>query len=166
MARRWIRRHRLSEEALFSGTYGLVLASTLAAALDDPNERADPGTDLLWLLFTVVAAAAAHGYARVIARRATAGGAPARGRVRTVLAEWPLVAAALPTVGMQLAAVAHWWPESTAVETALLFNTAALFGWGTWAARITGRTWPASCLAGSLDMVIGLAVIGANAAFK
>ena len=163
---RWIKRHRPPEQALFSGTYGLVLTSALAAALDSPGEHADPGSDLLWVLLTAVASAAAHGYAHVISRRPAAeGSGPARG-LRTVWKEWPLVAAALPTAAMLLAAAVGWWPESRAVESALVFNTVALFGWGTWAARIAGRGGFASCRAGSLDMVIGLVIIGANAVIK
>lgn len=162
----WIRRHRPSEQALFSGTYGLVLTSALVAALSEPGERSDPGTDLVWLLLTVVTSAAAHGYAHVIAHRAADDRATVRKALRTVWSEWPLIAAGLPTMGMLLAAVVGWWPESEAVNAALVLNTVALFIWGAWAARGAGRGRAASCRAGSLDMVIGLVIIGANAVIK
>lgn len=122
--------HRPPEQALFSVIYGLVLASALVAALDATGEKADPGPDALWVLLTALASGAAHGYARVIAQRASADGAATASRVRLVLAEWPLVAAVLPAVVILLAAVAGWWAEATAVDAALLFNTVALFGWG------------------------------------
>ncbi|MFF0160494.1 hypothetical protein ACFYRY_23635 [Streptomyces sp. NPDC005263] len=163
---RWIAQHRPPEQALFSGVYGLVLASALAAALDATGEKADPGADALWVLLTALASGAAHGYAHVIAQRASGDRAATTNRRQLVFAEWPLVAAVLPTVAMLLAAVAGWWAESTAVDVALVFNTVALFGWGTWAARSAGHGWPSSCLAGGLDMVIGLVIIIANALIK
>ncbi|MEE1760604.1 MULTISPECIES: hypothetical protein [unclassified Streptomyces] len=152
-----------SEQWLFSGIYGLVLASAMAAALDATGEEADPGADALWVLITALASGAAHGYAHVIAQRASGDGAATTSRLRSVFAEWPLVAAVLPTVGVLLAAVAGWWAEATAVDTALLFNTVALFGLGTWAARRAGQGWPSSCRAGGLDMLIGLVIIMLNA---
>ncbi|WEH12467.1 hypothetical protein [Streptomyces sp. VNUA24] len=152
-----------SEQWLLSGIYGLVLASAMVAALDAAGEEADPGSDALWVLITAVASGAAHGYAHVIAQRASVEGVAVTSRLRSVLAEWPLVAAVLPTVGMLLAAVAGWWAEATAVDAALLFNTVALFGLGAWAARRAGRGWPSSCRAGGLDMVIGLLIIMVNA---
>ncbi|WP_166026245.1 hypothetical protein [Streptomyces chilikensis] len=157
------RRHRPPEQWLFGGTYGLVLASAMISALDATGETADPGSDALWVLFTALASGAAHGYAHVIARRASAAGGAVASRLRSVLAEWPLVAAVLPTVGMLLAAVAGWWAEDTAVDVALLFNTVALFGLGASAARAAGRGWPSSCRAGAADMLIGLVIIAANA---
>ncbi|WFB11275.1 hypothetical protein LRS74_32740 [Streptomyces sp. LX-29] len=156
-------RRRPPEQWLFSGIYGLVLASAMVAALDATGETADPGSDALWVLLTALASSAAHGYAHVIAQRASVDGAATPSRLRSVLAEWPLVAAVLPTVGMLLAAVAGWWAEATAVDAALLFNTVALFGLGTSAARTAGHRWPSSCRAGCLDMLIGLVIISANA---
>lgn len=158
--------HRPQERSLFSGIYGLVLASALAAALDTTGEKADPGTDALWVLLTALTSAAAHGYAHVIAQRATADGTAGATRLRLVLAEWPLIAAVLPTMAILLTAEAGWWAETTAVDTALLFNTLALFTWGTWTARTAGHRWPPSCRAGALDMLIGLVIIIANALIK
>jgi hypothetical protein len=160
---RGILRRQPSEQWLFSGIYGLVLASAIATALDATGDEADPGADALWVLITALASGAAHGYAHVIAQRASAGGAVTTSRLRSVLAEWPLVAAVLPTVGILLAAVAGWWAEATAVDAALLFNTVALFGLGASAARTAGHGWPSSCRAGGLDMLIGLVIIMANA---
>ncbi|MFH8241260.1 hypothetical protein [Streptomyces sp. NPDC018321] len=156
-------RPRLAERWLFRGIYGLVLASALVAALDVPGEEADPGQDALWVLLTALAAGAAHGYAHVIAQRAATEGAARHGRTRAVLAEWPLVAAVLPTVLLLLGAEAQWWSEDAAAEVALLFNTVALFGLGVSAARTAGLGWPASCRAGVADMLIGLVVIAADA---
>lgn len=163
---RSILRRRLPEQSLFSGVYGLVLASALAAALDATGDKADPGPDVLWVLLTALASAAAHGYAHVIAQRASVDEADTTSRARLVLAEWPLVAAVLPTVLLLLTAVAGWWPEATAVDAALLFNTGALFGWGAWTARTAGHGWPSSCRAGGMDMLIGIVIIIANALIK
>ncbi|MET9762269.1 hypothetical protein ABZ016_24990 [Streptomyces sp. NPDC006372] len=156
-------RRRPSEQWLFSGIYGLVLASAMVAALDAGDEQADPGADALWVLITALASSAAHGYAHVIAQRASPDKAATTSRLRSVLAEWPLVAAVLPTLGILLAALAGWWAEATAADTALLFNTVALFGLGVWAARTAGHGWPSSCRAGGLDMLIGLVIIMVNA---
>ncbi len=152
-----------SDRWLFTAIYGLVLASALVAALDIPGEGAEPGQDALWVLLTALASAAAHGYAHVIAQRASADGPAAPGRLRAVLAEWPLVAAVLPTVAMLLAAVAGWWEEDTAADTALLLNTVLLFALGASAARAAGLGRLASSRAGFLDMLIGLLIIAADA---
>ncbi|GAB2943585.1 MULTISPECIES: hypothetical protein [Streptomyces] len=162
----WIARHRPPEQSLFNVIYGLVLASALVAALDPAGEKADPGPDALWVLLTALASAAAHGYAHVIAQRASGDGAPRARRLRLVLAEWPLVAAVLPTLALLLGAAAGWWAESVAVDVALLFNTVALFGWGVVAARTAGYGWPSAYRAGAMDMLIGLAIILANALIK
>ncbi|EFL29608.1 conserved hypothetical protein [Streptomyces viridochromogenes DSM 40736] len=162
VAPRAILRRQPSEQWLFSGIYGLVLASALVAALDAGGEEADPGADALWLLLTALASSAAHGYAHVIAQRASRDGSATASRLRSVLTEWPLVVAVLPTVALLLAAVAGWWAEATSADAALLFNTVALFCLGAWAARTAGHGWVSSCLAGGLDMLIGLVIIIAN----
>ncbi|MFB8119189.1 MULTISPECIES: hypothetical protein [unclassified Streptomyces] len=159
-------RYRPPEQPLFSVVYGLVLASALVAALDPAGEEADPGPDALWVVLTALAAGAAHGYAHVIAQRVSTDGTATASRLRLVLAEWPLIAAVLPTVGMLLAAAAGWWAEATAADTALLVNTVALFGCGTWAARTAGHSWPSSCRAGGMDMLIGLVIVAADALIK
>lgn len=152
-------------EAVFSGgTYGLVLASTLTAALTDESEQADPGSDLLWLFLAVLTTAAAHGYARSIADRAAGRTGGAARTLRAMAAEWPLVAAAVPATAMLLAAVAGWWAESTAADAALLVNAAALFAAGAWAARLAGCGRRRAALWGCADMALGVVVIIADAA--
>jgi hypothetical protein len=81
VAPKWISRHRPPEQSLFSGIYGLVLASALVAALDATGEMADPGSDALWVLLTALASGAAHGYAHVIAQRASIGRAATTSRL-------------------------------------------------------------------------------------
>ncbi|MFD6188840.1 hypothetical protein [Streptomyces sp. NPDC060275] len=154
---------RRPERWLFKGIYGLVLASALVAALDVPGGEAEPGQDALWVLLTALTSGAAHGYAHVIARRASGDGATRPSRVRAVLSEWPLAVAVLPTVAMLLAAEAGWWAEDTAADTALLLNTVLLFALGTSAARAAGLGRLSSCRAGALDMLIGLVIIAADA---
>ncbi|MFF0585012.1 hypothetical protein ACFYWD_03410 [Streptomyces sp. NPDC003781] len=155
---------RRPERWLFKGIYGLVLASALVAALDVPGGEANPGQDALWVLLTALTSGAAHGYAHVIAQRASGDGAAgASSRLRAVLAEWPLIAAVLPTVVMLLAAAAGWWAEDTGAGTALVLNTVLLFALGTSAARAAGLGRLSSCRAGLLDMLLGLVVIAADA---
>ena len=57
---------------------------------------------------------------------------------RSVLTEWPLVAATLPTAGALLVAHLGWWNSSTAVNVVLVFNAVTLFGWGMCATRASG----------------------------
>ncbi|MFF8973192.1 hypothetical protein [Streptomyces sp. NPDC014995] len=163
---RWAPDRQPSETALFSGVYGLVLASALAAALDAPGEASDPGSDALWVLLTALASAAAHGYAHVVAHRVSEDGGDAGVGLRAMLAEWPVVAAAAPTVVLLLTAVPAWWTEAAAVNTALVLNTVLLAGWGVWTAHRAGRGRAASLRAGATDMLIGLVIILANALIK
>jgi hypothetical protein len=161
-----VRLRRPSEVTLFSGVYGLVMAGAMAAALDSPGEAPDPGSDALWVLLTAVASAAAHGYAHVVAHRASSGGRGARAGLRAMAAEWPVVAAAAPTVVLLLSSLPPLWTEETAVNTALVLNTLLLTGWGVWTARSAGRS-PLACLrAGAADLVVGLVIIVANALIK
>jgi hypothetical protein len=81
-------------------------------------------------------------------------------------AEWPVVAAATPTVVFLLLSLPPLWTEGTAVNTALLLNTLLLTGWGVWTARSAGRGWPACLRAGAVDMIVGLVIILANALIK
>jgi hypothetical protein len=162
----WIRRHRPPEQSLFSGIYGLVLVSALAAALDPADEKADPGPDALWILVTAAASAVAHGYAHTIARRASAAEGDSSHGFGSLVAEWPVVAAAVPTMALLLGAFAGWWGETNAVNAALAFNTVMLFCWGALTARGAGYSRAAACRAGGLDMLIGFLIIGVNALIK
>lgn len=103
------RRAEPLQRLLFGGIYGTILASALAAALDNDNGSPDPGYDALWVLLTSLASAAAHGYAHAIAHRKADGVPVTSSTVRSVLTEWPLAAAVLPTVAALLGAHAGWW---------------------------------------------------------
>lgn len=152
------------QRLLFGGVYGTVLASSLASALDSDNGRPDPAYDALWILVACATAAAAHGYAHAIAHWSPGERGVTRMTVRSVATEWPLVVAAVPTLFVLLGAAGHWWGESGGVEVVLLVNTAALFGWGLWAARVAGQGWGASCRVGGVDLLLGLVIISVNAA--
>lgn len=160
------RTRRPTEVTLFSGVYGLVMAGAMAAALDSPGEASDPGSDALWVFLTAVASAAAHGYAHVVAHRASSGGRGARAGLRAMAAEWPVVAAATPTVVLLLLSLPPLWTEGTAVDTALVLNTLLLTGWGVWTAHSAGRGRAACVRAGAIDMIVGLVIIAANALIK
>src|ERR1044072_666953 len=97
--------------------------------------------DALWVLFTALASALAHGYAHQIAHRDAQGHPGVRGVVRAVLAEWPLVVAALPTTLVLCVGAGLGWWRSTGIEhVAFGINTVLLLGWGRLAARAAGRT--------------------------
>ena len=148
---------------LFGGVYGTVLASALCSALDNDDGRPDPRYDALWILVAALAAAAAHGYAHAVGQLTAGDGRMVPATVRAVLGEWALVAAAVPTVAVLLGAAAGWWSEAAATDVALTVNTAALFGWGLWAARAAGRGWAAACRVGAVDVLIGLLIVSVNA---
>lgn len=151
------------QRLLFGGVYGTVLASSLASALNQDTGQPDPGYDALWILVAAAAAAAAHGYAHAIVHLKADGKGVTAKTVRSVLTEWPLVAAVVPTVAVLLGADARWWSEESAIDVALLVNTVALFGWGLWAARVAGRRWAAACRVGGVDVLIGLLIVSVNA---
>ncbi len=151
------------QRLLFGGVYGTVLASSLASALDNDSGPPNPGYDALWVLVAGVAAAAAHGYAHAVAHLTAHGRKVTAHTVRSVLSEWPLIAAVAPTVVALLGAAAGWWSEEGAIDVASVINTAALFGWGLWAARVAGRRWASACRVGGAAVLIGLLIVGVNA---
>ncbi len=164
-ARRRLRADPL-QRFLFAGVYGTVLASTMASALGNEGGAPDPGYDALWVLFTALASVAAHGFAHALAHRTVDGERVVIGTVRSVLTEWPLLAAVLPTVAILAGAFAGWWSEDVAIEVALGINTAGLFCWGLWSARLADRSWFAAVRAGAMDMLLGLFIVVANALSK
>ncbi|MEE4545184.1 hypothetical protein V2S66_24850 [Streptomyces sp. V4-01] len=147
---------------LFGGVYGTVLASSLVSALDHDTGRPDPRYDALWILVAALAAAAAHGYAHAIANWSAGGSRATAETVRSVLYEWPLVAAVVPTLIALLGASAGWWSESGGINAVLIVNTAALFCWGLWAARVAGQRWQSACRVGAVDVLLGLIIVGVN----
>ncbi|GAA3724545.1 hypothetical protein [Streptomyces tremellae] len=161
-----MRRGEPLQRLLFGGVYGSVLASALAAALGNEGGRPDPGYDAAWVCAAAVAAAAAHGYAHAIAHRRIVRGRVTPRILASVLSEWPLLAAATPTVVALLGAYAGWWSEEGALDVSLALNTAALFGWGLWAARAAGQRWLACCRAGGADVLLGLFIVVVNVLTK
>lgn len=160
------RREEPLQRLLFGGVYGTVLASAMASALGNDGGLVDPGYDALWVLLAGLASAAAHGYAHTVAHLAEGDNRVSVAALRSVLTEWPLVAAVLPTVASLLGAYAGWWSEVSAINAALGVNTALLFCWGLWSARVAGRPWAAACRVGAVDVLIGLLIVLANALSK
>ncbi|SEO87316.1 hypothetical protein [Actinacidiphila rubida] len=152
------------QRLLFGGVYGTVLASSLASALDHDHGQPDPAYDALWILVAAMTAAAAHGYAHAIAHWTATSGTVTGMTARSVVTEWPLVAAAVPTLFALLGASAGWWGENGGVEVVLIVNTVALFAWGLAAARVAGQGWGAATRVGGVDVLIGLLIIAVNAA--
>ncbi|MGW7575597.1 hypothetical protein [Streptomyces sp. NPDC054765] len=160
------RRAEPLQRLLFGGVYGSVLASALAAALGHDGAPSDPGYDALWVALAAVASAAAHGYAHSIAHRTGEDNQVTASAVRSMLTEWPLVAAMVPTMAVLLGAYLKWWGEESAIEVALSLNMVALFGWGVWAARVAGRGWAGAFRVGGVDVLIGLFIVIANVLSK
>lgn len=146
--------------ALFGGVYGLLVSSSAVAALTQFGEttRAARMDDALWVLFTALASALAHGYAHQIAHRDAQGRPGVRGVVRAVLAEWPLVVAALPTALLLWGAGLGWWRSAGIEYVAFGINTVLLLGWGVLASRAAGSTWGRALRIGCADAILGVAV--------
>jgi hypothetical protein len=146
--------------ALFGGVYGLLVASSAVAALTQFGEttRAARMDDARWVVFTALASALAHGYAHQIAHRDAQGRPGIWGVVRAVRAEWPLVAAALPTTVLLWGAGLGWWGSAGIEYVAFGINTVLLLGWGLLASRAAGRTWGRAVGIGCVDALLGVAV--------
>ncbi|GGW47981.1 hypothetical protein GCM10010503_26210 [Streptomyces lucensis JCM 4490] len=159
------RRHDTREAFLFGGVYGAVLASSMVAALTRYGRTSAAGRryDALWLLVTAFASALAHGYAHYIAERA-----PHRRWevLRTLVHEWPLVTAVLPTVFLLAGAGWGWWPPNGVEYPAFGLNIGILFVLGLVTARQSARSWPAAVLVGLTDALLGMVVVVANALIK
>ncbi|MFJ5779199.1 hypothetical protein [Streptomyces sp. NPDC093094] len=158
-------RHDTREAVLFGGVYGAVLASSMVAALTryGHSSRGDRRYDALWLVVTALASALAHGYAHYIAER----GPHRRWDVlRSLAAEWPLVAAVLPTVAVLAGAGWGWWPARDVEYPAFTLNVVLLFTLGLVTARSARRPWGAAVLIGVVDALLGLVVVVANAVIK
>ncbi len=157
--------HATRENILFGGVYGAVLACSMVAALTQygHTDRGSRRYDALWLLVTAAASALAHGYAHYIAERA-----PHRrwDALRTLRDEWPLVAAALPTVFLLAGAGWGWWPANGVEYAAFVLNIALLFCLGLVTARWSARSWVAAVVIGAVDATLGVVVVVANALIK
>lgn len=159
------RRPVAREALLFGGVYGAVLASSMVAALSEYGHTSQDSRryDALWLLVTAFASALAHGYAHYIAERAP----HRRGdTLRTLVEEWPLVAAVLPTVLVLAGAGWGWWPANGVEYPAFALNIALLFALGLVTARWSRRPWPVALLIGAVDALLGVIVVVANAVIK
>lgn len=157
--------HTARENILFGGVYGAVLACSMVAALTQygHTSKGSRRYDALWLLVTAAASALAHGYAHFIAERT-----PHRrwDAVRTLRDEWPLVAAALPTVLLLAGAGWGWWPANGVEYAAFVLNITLLFALGLVTARWSTRGWVAAVVIGAVDALLGVVVVVANALIK
>ncbi|MFC8343311.1 hypothetical protein [Streptomyces sp. NPDC057280] len=157
--------HDTREAVLFGGVYGAVLACSMVAALTQYGHTSQDSRryDALWLLVTAFASALAHGYAHYIAERTPHRRGDA---LRTLVNEWPLIAAVLPTVAVLAGAGWGWWPAKGVEYPAFALNISLLFGLGLVTARWAHRPWAAALLIGAVDALLGVGVVVANAVIK
>lgn len=157
--------HDTREAVLFGGVYGAVLACSMVAALTQYGHTSQDSRryDALWLVVTALASALAHGYAHYIAERTPHRRGDA---VRTLVNEWPLIAAVLPTVAVLAGAGWGWWPAKGVEYPAFALNITLLFGLGLVTARSAHRSWATALLTGGVDALLGVGVVVANAVIK
>lgn len=157
--------HDTREALLFGGVYGSVLACSMVAALTQygHTSRDSRRYDAAWLLVTALASALAHGYAHYIAERAPHRRGDA---LRTLVDEWPLVAAVLPTVALLAGAGWGWWPANGVEYPAFVLNIALLFTLGLVTSLWSHRPWRTAVGVGAVDAMLGVVVVVANAVIK
>jgi len=157
--------HDTREAVLFGGVYGAVLACSMVAALTQYGHTSQDSRryDALWLLVTAFASALAHGYAHYIAERTPHRRGDA---LRTLINEWPLIAAVLPTVAVLAGAGWGWWPAKGVEYPAFALNITLLFGLGLVTARWAHRSWATALLIGAVDALHHRGVVVANAVIK
>ncbi|MEV5873646.1 hypothetical protein AB0L75_05310 [Streptomyces sp. NPDC052101] len=86
--------------------------------------------------------------------------------VRLSRHEWPLAVATVPTLVLPVGAAWGWWPSPGIEYVAFAVNVVLLIAWGLLAARAAGRTWNSALKIGTVDALLGLAVVVANAVIK
>ncbi len=157
---------RRGADWMFGGVYGTVLASALLAALDQKGEEYTPFYDASWVLVTAATAGLAHGYSHHMASHHGS----ARHRwlllAQALRNEWPVIAAALPTVLLLIVAGLVGWDSYGVTAVGLGVNTALLYAWGSLVALRVGYRLGSALLIGMADAAIGLAIIVANAVIK
>ncbi|MEU6799484.1 hypothetical protein [Streptomyces neyagawaensis] len=89
-----------------------------------------------------------------------------RAGLRLLLSEWPLVVATVPTPVLLLVAAWGWWPSAGIEYVTFAVNVVLLFVRGLLAARAAGRTWGSGLKIGTVDALLGLTVVVANALSK
>lgn len=152
----------------FGGVYGLLLSSSVVAALTEfgGTTPADRLREAEWVLFTALASALAHGYAHYVAYRDARSHLGVPGVVRAVLAEWPMVLAALPAAVLLFVAGLGWLPSNGIEYLAFGVNTVLLLCWGTLASRAAGRTWARAVAIGCFDALLGVCIAVAKMLLK
>ncbi|MGW7437553.1 hypothetical protein [Streptomyces sp. NPDC054849] len=159
-------RSRRAADWMFGGVYGTVLASALLAALDQQGEEFTPFYDASWVFVTAATAGLAHGYSHHMASHHGSAGHRWRMLAQALRNEWPVIAAALPTVLLLVVAGVVGWDSYAVTAAGLGLNTTLLFAWGSFVALRVGYRLGSALLIGMADATIGLAIIVANALIK
>ncbi|RJQ79881.1 hypothetical protein D5S17_08880 [Pseudonocardiaceae bacterium YIM PH 21723] len=155
----------LDPDLVFCGVTGTVLATGLLAALNDPGLPPAPNNDALWILVTIVTTALTRAYAQHVSKHEPGKRFfPHLGH--KMAAQWPILAAVVPTFLLLLLAGLRGWPTESYTLYGLIMNTVLLFGWGIVAARNTGHNWRESGLIGGAQMLIGIVIIVASQLIK
>ncbi|MGW7451351.1 hypothetical protein [Streptomyces sp. NPDC054787] len=158
---------RRGADWMFGGVYGTVLASGLLAALEREGGDYTPYYDASWVLVTAATAALAHGYSH---HMSTHQRSSVKHRWRLLAGalwnEWPIIAAALPTVLLLIVAGLAGWDSHRVTAVGLGLNTALLFAWGSLVAIRVGYRLRSALLIGLADATVGLAIIVADALIK
>ncbi len=141
------------------GIYGLILATAMITVARE-YESENAGRIALTVLVTAVVFWLAHVYSRVLAWSMERERMLSRAEVGEILRhDWPLVAVALPLVGVLLLGAVDILRDQTAVLLALLLALAELAVSGAWAARASGAGVGGTALSAVVAVALGTAVV-------
>jgi hypothetical protein len=138
--------------------YGTILATSIVAGLGAKD--VEPSDGIVVLVVTGAVFAAAHVYARVLARRI-------EGRRRLSLAgladevrhDWPVVQATFPPAVVLALGWAGALGRETAYTVAAWLGVAALFGWGLRLAYREGYGLVSGIVVASVNAVFGVVIV-------
>jgi hypothetical protein len=144
----------LPSDNLEGSLYGVVLATSLLATLDDHEA---PGYAIAALLITAIVFALAHAWSRAMgwsaAQRAALHGAAL---LRSVWRESALVLGALPAMLALVPVALGWYSTETGLWLGLAVNVALLFVWGAGVRRLAGGSRPQAAWSGLASSSLGL----------
>ncbi|GGY22289.1 hypothetical protein [Streptomyces djakartensis] len=147
------------------GVYGSLLAASVVIGAGTLGSF--PRAELVGLLLlTGVVFWVAHVHAQLFGARLTARGLDRRTVLRVCRDEWPIVKAAVPpAVAVAISPLLGLDVQGTG-WLAVSVAVAGQVGWSVAAARRAGASWRLVCATASVNLLLGLLIIGFKLALK